>query len=81
MKAFKITGTFQMGRDKQDFTKEIAAADKDAATEKILSDLGSKHNVKRYQIDIADIKPLKNDEITDLAVAYTVNPDSAPKEG
>lgn len=79
MKAFKITGTFQMGRNRQDFIKETVADDKSSATEKLLSELGSKHNVKRYQIDISDIKELKPEEVSDPVIQYALG--IAPKEG
>ena len=70
MKAFKVTGTFRMGRRRQDFVKEVASKDKDEATEFVLSDLGSKHKVKRYDIEIDDVKEVKVEEISDLVVVF-----------
>ena len=70
MKAFKVTGSFKMGRKSQNFSKEVISNDKKGATETILSDLGSKHKVKRYNIKIADIKELKLDEVTDSIVSH-----------
>jgi len=70
MKAFKVTGSFQMGRASQNFTKEVISKDKKEATEFILSDLGSKHKVKRYQIKITEVKELKPDEVTDSIISY-----------
>ncbi len=70
MKAFKVTGTFRMGRTKQDFTKEVASKDKDEAREFVLSDLGSKHKVKRYDIEIDDVKEVKIEEISDSVVVF-----------
>ena len=72
MKAFRVTGTFRMGRMVQNFTKEIACERKDEATELILSDLGSRHKVKRYDITIEEIKEIKSEEITDSVVEYKV---------
>ncbi len=64
MKAFKITGTFKMGRNKdQPFTKEVLATNKNQAKEKIYSDLGSKHKIKRNFIDIAKVQEISADEI------------------
>jgi large subunit ribosomal protein LX len=70
MKAFKVTGSFQMGRAFQNFTKEVLSKDKNGATEFILSDIGSKHKVKRWQINITEVKELKPDEITDSIISY-----------
>jgi len=70
MKAFKVTGSFKMGRKNQVFSKEIIAADKKNATEVILSELGSKHKVKRYSIKVAEIVELKPDEVTDTIVSH-----------
>jgi large subunit ribosomal protein LX len=70
MKAFKVTGSFQMGRKPQNFTKEVISKDKKEATEFILSDIGSKHKVKRWQIKIAEVKELKLDEVTDSIISF-----------
>jgi large subunit ribosomal protein LX len=70
MKVFKVTGSFQMGRMPQNFTKEVISKDKKDATEFILSDLGSKHKVKRWQINIADVKELKPEEVTNSIISY-----------
>ena len=70
MKAFKVTGSFRMGRKPNPFVKEVAAKDKKAAEEVILSDLGSKHKVKRYDITIDKVEELKPDDVADPAVSY-----------
>jgi len=70
MKAFRVTGSFMMGKKIQSFTKEVISKDKNQATEFIISDLGSKHKVKRYNIKIAEVKELKPDEVTDSIVSF-----------
>ena len=70
MKAFKVTGSFRMGKKNQNFTKEVISNDKKEATEFILSDLGSKHKVKRWEIKITEIKELKPDEVTDSIISF-----------
>ncbi len=71
MKAFKATGTFQMGRNAdQPFSKEIAAKDKEDAEQQVYSIIGSKHGVKRFRITIDNITPLKQEDITDSVIAY-----------
>jgi len=72
MKAFKVTGTFRMGRKPSPFAKEVAAIDKKAAEELILSDLGSKHKVKRYDITIDKVTELKPDEINDSVISFKI---------
>ena len=72
MKAFKATGTFLMGKDTQKFTKEVAAKDKKEAEEQVYSIIGSKHGVKRTQVNIDKITPVKNEEIEDPVVQYKV---------
>lgn len=64
MKAFKITGSFRMGRNKnQPFTKEVLANNKNQAKEKLYSDLGSKHKIKRNFIDIVNIQEISVEEV------------------
>ena len=64
MKAFKVTGTFKMGRNKnQPFSKEILAANSNQAKEKIFSNIGSKHKIKRNFITITKVKEIKPEEI------------------
>jgi large subunit ribosomal protein LX len=72
MKAFRVTGTFLMGRAWQRFRKEVAAPDKDAALEKIYSDLGSKHRVKRRAVRVRSIEELPKDAVTNPVVAHLV---------
>lgn len=70
MKAFRVTGSFKMGRKFQNFSKEVISKDRKEAEEITLSDLGSKHKVKRYQITVKDIKELKPDEVTDSIISF-----------
>lgn len=73
MKAYRISGTFRMGVVKENpFTIELAANKKDEAIDKIYALLGSRHGVKRREIKINEIKPLKKDEIEDPVVRYIV---------
>jgi len=72
MKAFQVKGEFKEGRKMQDFTKEVAAEDEASAKEKILSTMGSKHKVKRWEIEISSVVELKNEDVTDPTVKYQV---------
>ena len=73
MKGFRIKGSFKDIRNDQSFSVEVAAEDADAAKEKILSILGSKHKLKRRDIRIDEITELKPEEITNLVVEHQVS--------
>lgn len=68
MKAFRVSGTFLMKPEWQHFSKEIAANDKDHAVEIALSDLGSRHRVKRTNIRIEGVEELDPKDIEDPVV-------------
>lgn len=69
MKPFKIQGYFKMGSvSRQPFTREILAKNKAEAKEKIYSNLGSRHKIRRTQIDIQTITEMKPDDVQDLVI-------------
>lgn len=73
MKAFLISGTYADPRQiQQPFAIEMAADDEAAVKEKALSTIGSKHKLKRWQINITDVKEISGDEITSHVVKYQV---------
>lgn len=73
MKAFRVTGNYADPRQiRQPFSIEMAAEDEAAVKEKALSTIGSKHKLKRYQIDITEVVEIANDEITNSIVKYQV---------
>jgi large subunit ribosomal protein LX len=72
MKAFRISGRFRMGRGWQPFSKEVAAADDAAASEKLLSLFGSQHGVPRKYITIAQVAEVPADQVEDHAVRYAL---------
>ena len=73
MKGFRITGSFADARQgQQPFCVEVAAEDEAAAKEQIVSTFGSRHKLKRWQINITEIKELTNDEVTDHVVKYKI---------
>jgi len=66
MKAFRVTGIFQMGSRMVDFSKEVVAETKDIAVEKTYSEIGSNHRTKRKKINIANIAEIKKEELTNV---------------
>lgn len=65
MKPFRVSGSMPVGRKTQRFAKEVAAKDPDHARELVLSDLGSKHGLRRRQIRVAKVEELPLDQVTD----------------
>ena len=55
VKKFKVKGRFLMGKRMQPFTMDVSSINEDQAREKVLSDLGSRHRVKRNKVFIESI--------------------------
>jgi Ribosomal protein L20A (L18A) len=72
MKAFRVIGSFADPRKRQPFSIEMAAEDEAAVRERALSTLGSKHRLKRRDIDITEIVELTPDQITNPVVKYDI---------
>ena len=70
MKAFLVRGTFRMGRSWTKFAKEVAAADPESAVERVLSDLGSQHRVRRGFVRIKDVTEVPLDRVGDPVVRF-----------
>ncbi|MDI6724442.1 MAG: 50S ribosomal protein L18Ae [Methanobacterium sp.] len=64
-KIFRIQGKFMMGKSFKPFTKELKAIKEEDIQEKIYSDFGSKHGIKRNKIIIEEIKEISEDEVQD----------------
>ena len=56
VKKFKVKGRFLMGKRMQPFTMDVSSINEDQAREKVLSDLGSRHRVKRKKVFIESIE-------------------------
>lgn len=73
MKAFRVTGTYADARQvRQPFSIEMAAEDEAAVREKALSTIGSKHKLKRWQIDITEAAEIPAAEVTNHVVKYQI---------
>ncbi len=75
MKAFQVIGSYDASRvgyrkSMQNFSVQVAADDENAAREKVLSDLGSKHRKKRVEITFTEVKPLAAADVTDAVVKH-----------
>lgn len=69
VKFYSIEGRMLISHDKmptwQKFRKIVRAIKPEHAIEKVLSELGSNHRVKRYHIVIERVREVKLEEITD----------------
>ena len=63
MKAFKVTGEIDKPRLKTPFVKEVLADKSEHAVEKVYSELGSRHRVKRCHIKISNVQEISADQI------------------
>lgn len=61
-KIFRVQGWFKKAGNKLEFTKELPAKSKERALERVYSELGSKHAVKRNLIRITETKEIKPEE-------------------
>ncbi|MCL2643396.1 MAG: 50S ribosomal protein L18Ae [Candidatus Bathyarchaeota archaeon] len=65
MKVFRVTGEINKPNLSTSFAKEILAEKSAHAIEKVYTELGSKHRVKRYHIKIESTIEVPTDEIED----------------
>ena len=63
MKVFKVTGEINKPKLKTPFTKELLAEKSEHAVEKVYSEIGSKHRVKRCHMKISKVEEISPDEI------------------
>jgi len=63
MKAYKVTGEIDKPNLTTAFVKEVLADKSDHAVEKVYSEIGSKHRVKRCHIKISDVQEISADQI------------------
>jgi len=64
VKIYRVTGKMRIGDTWQKFTMEIRALKKEHALEKVYSDLGSRHKLKRVHIRIEKVEEISPDEVT-----------------
>jgi large subunit ribosomal protein LX len=72
MKAFRVAGSYADIRKRQPFSIEVSAENEEAVREKVLSILGSKHRLKRREIEITDVAELSPDQVTNHVVKYEI---------
>jgi len=55
MSTFTVRGSFPARDGAQEFEKEVEAPNENVATERVFSEFGSQHNLKRTQITIDEV--------------------------
>jgi large subunit ribosomal protein LX len=68
MKAFRVSGKFQMGYKEMAFVKEFALTDRAKAEDRLYAELGSKHGVPRRLIAIEKVEEIPLDQVQDGSV-------------
>jgi large subunit ribosomal protein LX len=63
MKVFRVTGAINKPNLATSFAKEILAEKKEHAIEKVYTEIGSRHRVKRFHIKIESAVEIPADEI------------------
>ena len=65
-KVWLVTGAYKKNRRVVSFHKELIALKESHVRERILSDLGSRHHLKRRDIQISEIKEIRPNEVVSL---------------
>jgi large subunit ribosomal protein LX len=68
MQFYRVKGWFRQGLFTQKFTRELAATSKEHALERLYSEFGSRHKLKRKQINIVEAVEIKPEELKDKDV-------------
>jgi large subunit ribosomal protein LX len=63
MKVFRVTGEIRKPNLKTSFAKEVIALKPEHAIEKVYTELGSKHRVKRFHIKILSVDEVQPQDI------------------
>lgn len=63
MKVFRVTGEIRKPNLETTFKKEVIATKPEHAMEKVYTELGSKHRVKRVHIKIENVKEISPQDI------------------
>lgn len=56
MSEFTVSGKFQAREGWNEFTKTVEAPNENVARDRVLSQIGSEHGLKRMQIELDDVE-------------------------
>ncbi len=77
VKVWRVTGVYQKAKRKFRFSKDLVAVNEGQAKERVLSELGSRHRVKRREITIQETKEIKPEEVRSLELRRLLGVESA----
>ena len=63
MKVFRVTGEINKPNLKTPFAKEILAEKPEHAVERVYTEIGSRHRVKRFQMKVTKVEEVPTDQI------------------
>ncbi|HDQ05130.1 MAG TPA: 50S ribosomal protein L18a [Candidatus Bathyarchaeota archaeon] len=66
VKVFRVSGKIRKPNFQTEFRKEVRALKPEDAVEKVYTELGSRHRVRRYQMSISKVEELSPEEIEDV---------------
>lgn len=72
MKVFRVMGEIQKPNLKTPFRKEVIAIKPEHAVEKVYTELGSRHRVKRFHIKISKVEEIAPQDIEDPLIRKIV---------
>lgn len=75
-KIFRVEGSFGQKLWRQKFRKEVVGVSERHVLEKVLSEIGSKHGVKRNLIKIEKIEEISPEEVRDPKIKMLVGSES-----
>ncbi len=67
-KVWRAVGKYRKNKRTFTFTKELIALKESHARERIFSELGSRHRVKRRNIEISEVIEIKPEEVISLVL-------------
>lgn len=65
-KVWRVQGEYRKNKRKFGFVKEMIASKESHAKERIMSDVGSRHRVKRGDIEIKKIEEIQPEDVQSL---------------
>lgn len=75
-RVWRVKGNYRKDRTLLRFSRELIADKEEHARERILSEIGSRHRVRRKDIEINDVKEIRPEEVTNLDIRRTLGLES-----
>jgi len=76
-RAWSVTGTYRKNKRLFKFEKELIGPKESHIRERMLSDLGSRHRIKRRDIEIVEVREVKPAEVKSLELRRRLGVESA----